>query len=162
MSKFNVGDKVIEKTSLRAHTNYPVKEVVAYLGDAVLAIGWGDGFGDELHRYDFMDEYGPGSRHWREGIVRLQESELLTPAEALTELRKPEVIKSQLEAEFEGVRSQVQEKMDKAAGLVKEASDLVKPTGKDFYDLTDECEALYRALSGGGWSHSTMRCRFGR
>lgn len=160
--KFAIGDKVIQKSSVRAHTNYPVDIVVGFLGDAVLTMGWGDGFGSEIRHYDFYEDVKPGDRSWRSAVSRALESELLTPEEVVDELKRLEDIKSQLESEFEGVRSQVQEKMDKAAALVQEAGKLVKPTGKDFYDLTAECEKLYRALSGGGWSHSTMKCRFGR
>jgi|SRR6185369_5782302 len=160
--KFANGDKVIPKDSIRAHTNYLVSEVVGYLDGSVLTMAWGDGFGDELHHYPFLEDSKPGDRSWRSAVQRYQESELFTPAEALVELRKLEAVKSQLESEFESMRSQVQEKMDKAALLVAEAGALVEPTGKDFYDLVNECKELYLALTKGGWSHSTMRCRFGR
>lgn len=160
--KFNIKDKVIPKDTIKAHTNYLVSEVVAYLDGNVLTMMWGDGFGDELHHYDFLEDTKPGDRSWGSAIHRYQESDLFTPEEALVELRKLEEDKSKLETEFEGVRSQVQEKMNEAAMLVSEASQLVKPTGKDFYDLVSECKELYTALSEGGWSHSTMRCRYGR
>lgn len=160
--KFAIGDKVVQKSSVRAHINYPVDIVVGFLGDAVLTMGWGDGFGDEIRHYDFYEDVKPGDRSWRSAVSRYQEKELFTPEETVLELRRLEEVKSQLEKDFEGVRSQVQEKMDKAALLVQEASALVKPTGKDFYDLVNECEELYRALNKGGWSHSTMKCKFGR
>lgn len=162
MSKFSIKDKVIPKDSIRAHTNYLVAEVVGELDGAVLTMMWGDGFGEELHHYDFLEDTKPGDRSWRGAVERYQESELFTPEEALIELRRLEAVKSQLETDFEGVRTQVQEKMDQAAGLVREAGVLVEPTGKDFYDLTKECKELYLALNGGGWSHSTMTCKYGR
>lgn len=160
--KFQIKDKVIPKDSIRAHTNYLVSEVVGVLDGNLLTMMWGDGFGDELHHYDFLEDSKPGDRSWRGAIQRYQEDELFTPEEALTELRRLEAIKSQLEKDFDGVRSQVQKKMNQAALIVKEAAKLVEPTGKDFYDLTEECEQLYRALNEGGWSHSTMRCRYGK
>jgi hypothetical protein len=160
--KFAIGDKVIHKSSVRAHTNYPVDIVVGFLGDAVLTMGWGDGFGSEIRHYDFYEDVKPGDRSWRSAVSRYLESELFTPEEVVVELKKLEDTKSRLEAEFEGVRSQVQEKMEAAAALVAEASELVKPTGKDFFNLVNECKDLYRALSKGGWSHSTMTCKFGR
>jgi uncharacterized protein YhaN len=160
--KFAIGDKVVEKKHLRPHTNYPVDEVVGFLGDHVLATGWGDGFGNELRKYDFSMSGEVGSRSFRSSIQRFVESELLTPEEAIEELAKLEAEKSKLESEFEDVRASVKEKLNQAARLVKEAGDLVKPTGKDFYDLVAEGEALYKALTGGGWSHSTMKCRYGR
>ena len=160
--KFNIKDKVVPKDHLKAHTNYTVLEVVGSLDGNVLTMAWGDGFGEELHHYDFLEDTKPGDRSWRGAIERYQESELFTPEEALVELRKLEAVKSKLESEFEGVRSQVQEKMKGAALLVSEAAQLVSPTGKDFYDLVSECKELYLALNEGGWSHSTMRCRYGR
>jgi len=160
--KFKIKDKVIPKDSIKANTNYLVAEVVAYLDGNVLTMMWGDGFGSELHHYDFLEDTKPGDRSWGSAIHRYQESDLFTPEEALVELRRLEGVKSQLEQDFEGVRSQVEEKMNKAALLVQEAGALVEPTGKDFYNLTDECKNLYLALNEGGWSHSTMRCRFGR
>ena len=160
--KFQIKDKVVPKDHLKAHTNYMVLEVVGYLDGAVLTMHWGDGFGEELHHYDFLEDTKPGDRSWRGAIQRYQEEELLTPEEALAELRKLEDKKSKLEAEFESVRNKVQEKMSQAAVFVKEASALVDPTGKDFYDLAVECKELYLALNEGGWSHSTMRCKYGR
>lgn len=160
--KFQIKDKVIPKDSIKAHTNYLVSEVVGVLDGALLTMMWGDGFGEELHHYDFLEDSKPGDRSWRGAIQRYQEDELFTPEEALAELRRLEGVKSKLEQDFEGVRSQVQEKMNKAAALVKEAGKLVEPTGKDFYDLTAECKELYLALNEGGWSHSTMRCKYGR
>ncbi len=160
--KFQIKDKVIPKDSLRAHTNYLVSEVVGYLDGAVLTMMWGDGFGEELHHYPFLEDSKPGDRSWRGAVQRYEESELMTPEDALKHLRELEAEKSKLEAEFESITQPVKEKLDQAAALVKEASVLVEPTGKDFYDLTEACKELYLALNGGGWSHSTMRCRYGR
>lgn len=160
--KFSIGDKVVEKTSLRAHTNYSVSQVVGFLNEAVLITGWGDGFDGELHEYDFLTDKKPGSRSWREGITRVQESELCTPDEALEALKVLEGAKSKLEEEFGNLRDSVREKLDQAAVLVKEAGALIKPLDKSFYNLTQECKELYLALDTGGWSHSTMTCKYGR
>lgn len=160
--KFSIGDKVIEKTSLHAHTNYCLYEVVSHLDGALLVKFWGDGFGGELHEYKDTMEGKPGSRSWRSAIIRYQESEVCTPEEALAELKCLEETNSKLEEEFNAVRELIAKNMGDAARLVKQASDLVKPTGKDFYDLTTECKELYVALKDGGWSHSTMSCKYGR
>lgn len=160
--KFSIGDKVVEKTSLQAHSNYAVSEVVSLLGTSILIVSWGDGFDGELRRYDFLADDKPGTRHWRNGIQRVQESELLTPDEALAELKILENTKSKIEEEFGSLRDTVREKMDQAAALVKEAGALIKPLDKSFYDLTQECAELYLALDTGGWSHSTMKCKYGR
>lgn len=160
--KFSVGDKVVQKTSVQAHTSYPVEIVVGFLGDAVLTMGWGDGFGDEIHHFDFYEDVKPGDRNWRSAVSRYQESELLTPEEVVLELRRLEAEKSKLEGEFNDLRALVQEKLDSAAALVQEATALIDHTGKDFYDMTEECKELHYALSKGGWSHSTMRCKYGR
>lgn len=160
--KFAIGDKVIQKDLVAAHSSYPVLQVVGILDGVLLTMNWGDGFGGELTHYDFLEDVEPGSRNWRNAISRYQESELFTPEEVVVELHRLEDIKSKLEQDFEGVRLQVQEKMNQAAAIVKEAGALVLPTGKELYDLTDECKELYVALDEGGWSHSTMQCRFGR
>ncbi len=161
--KFAVGDIVVDRSTLRPHTNYCVSEVVAYIGNSVITKMWGDGFGSELHKYEGdCWEFEPGSRNWKSAFSRHLESELCTPAEALVELRKLEAAKDSLEAEFTAVRDQVREKLDKAALLVKEAGDIIKPLDKEFYDMSTECKDLYLALKDGGWSHSTMSCKYGR
>lgn len=160
--KFAIGDKVIEKKDIRPHTSYPVDIVVGFLDDSILTTAWGDGYGDEIHYYDFNEDIKPGDRNWKSGITRHQESELFTPEEAVLELRRLEAEKSKLEGEFNDLRARVQEKLDSAAALVQEATALIDHTGKDFYDMTEECKELHYALSKGGWSHSTMRCKYGR
>lgn len=158
--KFSIGDKVIEKKLVVAHTSYPVNQVVGFLNGDILVEGWGFGFKDELTKDSY--ESPPGSRGWRSGVVRYSEDELFTPEEVVDELKRLEATKSKLEEEFNAVRELVQKNMDDAARLVKEAAALVQPTGKDFYDLTTECKELYLALNEGGWSHSTMSCKYGR
>ncbi len=156
--KFSIDDKVIEKTAISAHTSYPVLKVVGVLGDALLVQYWGHGFDGDMQREDFLLDSKPGSRVWREGIQRYQESELFTPEEAIAKLRRLELSKSKLDIEFEAVRNQIAEKLNQAATLVKEAGSIAKPFNRDFYDLKQECMPLYRALDDGGWSHSSMRC----
>jgi hypothetical protein len=158
--KFSIGDKVIEKKLVQAHTSYPVNKVVGFLDRDLLVEGWGFGFKDELTEDDY--ESPRGSRGWRSGIVRYSEDELFTPEEVVSELRRLEETNSKLEEEFNAVRELIAKNMGDAARLVKQAGDLVKPTGKDFYDLTIECKDLYLALKDGGWSHSTMSCKYGR
>jgi hypothetical protein len=46
--KFAVGDKVIEKSLLRARTSFPVYQVVGILDGALLAKFWGDGFDGKI------------------------------------------------------------------------------------------------------------------
>ncbi len=158
--KFSIGDKVIEKKLVAAHTSYPVNKVVGVLDGDLLVEGWGFGFKDELTEDDY--DSPRGSRGWRSGIVRYSEDELFTPEEVVAELKRLEETKSKLEDEFNAVRELVAKNMNDAARLVKQANDLVKPTGKDVYDLTTECKELYMALKDGGWSHSTMTCKYGR
>ncbi len=156
--KFAIGDKAVEKSNVRAHTNYLVYMVVGILDGAYLVKFWGDGFGDEVTECEYDMEGEPGSRGWHTAIIRYQEEELFTPEEALVELRKLESDLSKLEKEFNGVRDQIQQKLDDAATLVREAAALAKPFDKDFYDLKRECKSLYHAMDDGGWSHSNMRC----
>jgi hypothetical protein len=157
--KFQVKDKVVPKDSIRAHTNYLVSEVVAYLDGNVLTMMWGDGFGDEIHYYDFLEDTKPSDRSWGTAIHRYQESDLFTPEEAITELRRLEAIKDNLNEEFEGVRANIQAKLDAAAVLVEEAAAIAKPFNKELDDLSrDECRKLYEAQEKNGWRASHVRC----
>jgi hypothetical protein len=156
--KFSIGDKAIEKKTIRAHTSYVVSEVVGTLDGALLLTHWGDGFDGEIRHYDFLDEDKPGTRGWREGIQRYQETELYTPAEAVEELHRLEAAKRDLDNAFEAIRDQIQTKMNQAAALVKDAGTLAKTYDREFFDLKQDCVALYRALEDGGWSHSHMSC----
>lgn len=120
---------------------------------------WGDGFGDELHHYDFLEDTKPGDRSWQSSISRHQESELFTPEEALTELRKLEAIHDGLNKEFESVRASIQAKLDAAAVLVEEAAAIAKPFNKELDDLSrEECKKLYDAQDKNGWRASHVRC----
>lgn len=155
--KFRVGDLAIEKTLLRPHTSYNVNQVVAIVDGALLLENYGHAYDGEIHPYN--DEFNkPGSLGWRGSLRRFQEDELVTPDEAVAEIKRLEDAKAKLEKEFEGVRSQIQSKMDQAAALVQEAADLAKAYEKDFYDLRSDCRTLYQAMSNGGWSHSSMKC----
>lgn len=160
--KFSINDLVVIKTLIHPHTSYSVNRVCAILDDAYLTVGYGFAFDGEIQKDDLEDLDKPGSRHWREGIQRYQEHELFSMDEAVIELRRLENVKSKLESDFESTRPQIQERMNKAAALVKEAVGIIKPLDKEFYDLTSECKELYLALKDGGWSHSTMSCKFGR
>lgn len=160
--KFSIGDKVIEKKRLQAHTSYCVEQVVAYLDGNVLATMWGDGFGGELHKYDYLEDSEPGDRSWRSAISRYVEDELCTPEEALAELQRLEASKGSLEEQFNKALPMIQSKLDKAAILVKEAAAIVLPLDKEFYDTTEAGKELFLALKEGGWSHSTMSCKYGR
>ena len=159
--KFAVGDQVVEKSKLHARTSYTVDKVVGTLGDSVLVTHYGFAFDGEINPESCFEEK-PGTRGYRSSIQRYQENELCTPEEALEELRRLELAKSKIESEFEGVRDQIREKMNAAAAIVKEAGEIIKPLDKEFYDLTTECKDLYLALEDGGWSHSTMSCKYGR
>lgn len=157
--KFQIKDKVVPKDTIRAHTNYLVSEVVAYLDGNVLTMMWGDGFGEEIHHCDYMQDSEPGDRSWGSAIHRYQESELFTPEEAITELHRLEAIKDKLTEEFEGVRAGIQAKLDAAAVLVQEAADIAKPFDKQLDDLSrNECRKLYDAQEKNGWRASHVRC----
>lgn len=164
--KFQVKDKVIPKETVRPRSNYNVYEVVAHLDGHILAEFWGDGFGDgtieqDPYRAD-PDNTPVGSSGWRGSIARYQESQLFTPEEAYAEWRRLTDGKDKLEAEFEAIRDAVKEKLNQAAVLVKEAGDIVTSKEKEFYDLPGACKELYLALKEGGWSHSTLVCKYGR
>lgn len=154
--KFAIGQQVVEKEALRAHSSYNVLKVVAILDGALLLEHYGFGCDGEVHHEDWEDK--PGTRGWRESLQRYQESDLLTLEEAVEELHRLEAAESKLNQEFETVRDQVQEKLEQAAALVKEAASLTTAHDKSFYDLKRECMPLYLALNEGGWRHSHMEC----
>lgn len=159
--KFAVDDLVIEKERLSAKTSYSVDKVVGVLGDSILVTHYGFAFDGEINPESHWAEK-PGTRGYRSSIQRFQEHELCTPEEAVIILRELETAQSKLEEEFAAVRSKVQEKLDAAACLVKEASNIIKPLDKEFFDTAQEGRELYLALKDGGWSHSTMSCKYGR
>lgn len=154
--KFAIGDKAIDKKLVHAHTSYHVMEVVGVLDGDLLLRSWGFGFNGELTEDDYQSSRG--SRGWRQGIQRYSEDELFTHDEVVAELAVLEAAKSKMDEEFNAVRDLVRKNMEEAARLVKGATALVQPTGKDFYDLKQECMPLYQALTEGGWSHSSMKC----
>jgi hypothetical protein len=156
--KFSIGDKAIQKKDIHANSSFPVYQVIGILNGDLLMTHWGSGYGEELNRYEFYDEDVPGTRGWREGISRFQEEELFTTQEAMEELHRLEAINNKLNEEFNGVREQIQKKIEQAAVLVDEAYALAKPFDKDFFDLKKECSSLYHSLNDGGWSHSHMKC----
>lgn len=159
--KFSIGDIVVEKKDIRPHTSYNTQKVVGLLNGALLLEHHGFAFDGEIHEESFASDDKPGSRGWREGLQRFQESELFTPEEAVTELHKLEAAKNKLEEEFASLTTEITGKLEQAAKLVDEAATMVDKSGHSFEDLTRECGPLYEALKKGGWRHSTMRCRFG-
>lgn len=159
--RFSIGDLVVEKKDLQAHTSYNVQKVVSFLGESLLTTHYGHAFDGEVDPDTFSDNK-PGSRMWRTNIIRVEEKELCTPEEAIEEIRRLESLASKMSAEFELVRDQVKLNLNQAAALVNKAAELIKPGNKEFYDLPQECSELYLSLKNGGWSHSTMVCRYGR
>ena len=156
--KFSIGDIAVQKTDVRAHTSYNPLKVIGVLNEALLLEHCGTGYGEEIHEESYEEFNYPGSRMWREGILRCQEEELFTPEETVAELRRLEAAEDKLTQEFEAVRDDIQGRMERAADLVKEAADIVKAHNRKFSDLKSECMSLYEALDIGGWSHSHMRC----
>ena len=157
--KFKVGDKVVDKSLLRARTSYPVYQVVSFLGSDVLTKFWGDGFDGEITEDESRVEFDtPGSRCWREGIVRYQESELISSDEALAEMKRLDSDKLKLEEEFKALRTKIQSKMEQAAELVKQAQDIAESVGKELPDAYSECRPLFQAIRKSGWTPSSMSC----
>jgi hypothetical protein len=154
--KFSIGDKVVEKKTIQPHTSYNVLKIVGTLNGALLLEHYASGYDGEVHPNTWTDE--PGSRSWRSALERFQEEELFTVEEAVEQLQCLESLKTQLDREFDGVRSQIGDQFDQAAIHIKEANALVKHFGKDFYDLKQEGMKLYKALDEGGWVHSHFSC----
>jgi hypothetical protein len=154
--KFSIGQLVVEKKSIHPRTSYQVLKVAGTLNGALLLESYGGAYDGEVHVDDWTDE--PGSRSWRSALERHQEEDLFTLEEALEEQRRLEAAKNKLDGEFEQVRSQIQDSLDKAAVFVQEAGGLAKSFGREFHQMKKECMSLYRALDEGGWSHSHMSC----
>lgn len=155
--KFAVNDLVALKKSFFPNQSYQVYKVVAILNKAILVVHYGSSYHDGvIDPFPFKDE--PGSRSWRSAIERYQEKECLSIEEAKVELVRVNEAADKLNQEFESVRGDVETKFGQAAALVAEAAAIVKAHNKTFYDMRKEGMSLYRALEGGGWSHSHMKC----
>lgn len=154
--KFSIGDQVVEKSSLRAHTTYNVMKVVVILGDSFVLEHYGYGFDGEVNTDTYVIPLG--ARGWREAFKRYREEELFTLEETVQELHRLEAAETKLNEEFEAVRYQIQAKLNSAALLAREAGEIAKAYNKKFFDLKEDCMPLYKALAEGGWSHSHMKC----
>lgn len=159
--KFQVGSLVVMKKTLQAKTSYVVHKVVGHLDGALLLEVIGSGFGSEILCDVLHSDTKIGSFNWRQGISRALESDVLSVEDTLVELRKLEEAKSKLEEEFSLVESEIIQKLDQAAVLTEDAASLIKKHNKKFNDVLKGCKPLYEALKAGGWSHSTMQCKFG-
>ena len=158
--KFSIGDLVVEKKDLRPNTSYNVHKIVSFLDESLLCNHFGFGFDGEITS-ESSSLPVRGTRSWRANIVRLEENEVCTTEEALTEIHNLEAAKSKIEAEFESMRDLVKTNIDQATAFIKNANEILKPHNKTFFDLSTECSELFIALDDGGWSHSTMKCRYG-
>jgi hypothetical protein len=157
--KFAVGDKVVEKSLIRARTSFPVYQIVGLLDGCLLAKFWGDGFDGEIEEDQSRSEFDqPGSRCWREGIIRYQEDELFSAEEAIAEWRRLGEEKSKLDEEFQTLKAKIQDRMNKAAVLVKESQDMAESVGKELTDAYKECQPLFKSLRESGWTPSSMSC----
>lgn len=155
--RFNVSDLVVDKSTVRPHTSYEVYKVSAILDGFYLLEHYGSGYEGEIHPDEWDDELG--SRSWRSAFIRYQESELITPEEYLQEKKKLEDEQSRLNSEFEVVRAQFQENLDKAADLINQATTMAEACQKDIRSsLKNDFRNLFHALDKAGWSASFTRC----
>lgn len=156
MSKFNIGDQVVEKENVQANRSFPVMSVVSFLDDHVLVAHIGFSFQGEFHKEDYVSDVG--SRGWREAVLRYEDSELFSLEEAYAEQRKLENAKQNLEEEFARVRVYITAEIDMATKLMKKAAETAVSVGKDLSDLKEECRGLFHVLDDNGWRHSNMKC----
>jgi hypothetical protein len=155
--KFSVGDLVVEKIGIQAHTSFNVLKVVAILNDSLLLEYYGFCFDGEISQDEIFIS-APGTRSWRESYHRYLEEELFSTQEALEEIHKLQAAQGELNKEFDSILPQLEEKLNQAAALVKEAAAMALDHNTTFYYLKDQCMPLYLALNQGGWSHSHMEC----
>ena len=156
--KFAIEDLVVVKKEVQPSSSHCVSKVVAILDGALLVEFYGDCYEGEVHAYPDAAMNKPGSRKWQLGLVRYQEEELFTVEESRQEQLRLQNAKNKLDDEFGEVRDQLEEKLNAAAVLVKEAATIATAHKRTFYDLKHECMPLYEALDDGGWSESHMRC----
>lgn len=155
--KFKVGDLVTHKESIRPHSSYTVDKVSAILNGFYLVEHHGFGYDGEI-RVD-ENEYEPGSRSWRSALARYKEDELCTIEEHMVEAHKLEAEQSRLDAEFQVIRSQFQENLDKAADLINQSTTMAEACQKDIREsLKNDFRNLFHALDKAGWSASFTRC----
>lgn len=154
--KFSVGDHVVEKKNIKPFTSHSVLRIISILNGDYLAVYYGQSFKDEVDVNDW--EIEPGSREWREGILRLQEKDLMSFEEYEIELKNLESEGAILEQEFRSVKDKIQINLKQASQLVEEAGLMLKTYNKDLVDMQSDCKPLYLALKNAGWSHSSMSC----
>lgn len=156
--KFSIDDQVAERCDIHPRSSFNIYKVIGFFEGAVLATWWGHAYDGDVMREDFLLDNKPGTRSFRTAILRFEEKELITPEEAFAEQKVQEAARNKMEEEFEGLRSQIREKMDQASLLVDEAVATLASYGKSFIDLQEECSLLSNALDRGGWRESSMHC----
>lgn len=155
--RFKVDDLVVQKDKVRPHTSYEIYKVSAILNGDYLIEHHGSAWEGEIHLNDWIEE--KGSRSWHEALTRRQESELITPEEYLEEKKKLEAEESRLNSEFETVRAQFRENLDKAADLINQSTTMAEACKKNIREsLKNDFRNLFHALNKAGWSASFTRC----
>lgn len=147
--KFNIGDLVSEKDTIKAYTSYSIYEVVGVLGDHYLLEFYGNVFDGDNVKSDYVSEEGTSG--WHGAIFRYKAGELFTLDEAKEELHRLEAIESALNADFEKIKAEIQDKLNAAANLVRQATKLLEPLNRDLFKLKGEGWQLHNALTQGGW-----------
>ena len=86
--------------------------------------------------------------------------ELIPADQAPAEERKLRATHRQLEAEFEEIREKIAVKMQTAAQMLREASELALSHDKTLqsYQLYDDVQPFLDAFDDAGWSSSSLRC----
>jgi hypothetical protein len=155
--RFKIDDLVVMKADVQARRSYEAYKVALIFRDSYLLEHYGSVWEGKITQEDWESE--PGSRSWREALIRYQESELFTFEEAVQEQRKLEVEKSRLANEFEAVHAQFRENLDKAADLINQSSTMAEACNKEIRDsLKSDFRNLFHALDRAGWSASFTRC----
>ena len=133
MSKFKAEDRVAREITER-HDRLKRGKVLSVEPNGKLLVEW--------------DELG-----WRQTskIERVDESGLVTEAEA-------EAAHNKLEAEFEALSDKVQEKLEEAAKLIREAGKIASDGGESLHDMYEVTEPLINAMDFAGWNTSSWSC----
>lgn len=139
LAKFKSGDKVYDKADVENNPDSTPGEVIGIHGGKVV-VNWNTGA-------------APGDYITKEDPHLLMEEH-----EAKVMLAVVHAEHNRLEAEFNAMKEQVISKIEVAASLMAEITDIIKSHDVSLGDLRKEIRPLFQPFLDIGWRASTIQC----
>lgn len=98
-----------------------------------------------------MVEWDAQGYYVKASIERVAPNVLMLEKDALQK-------EAQLDAEFNQLENELQNKMSEAAKLINEASKIAKSRGENLADMYEAVSPLVSAMDGAGWNTSSWGC----